>query len=146
MSSPPFDASIDLAPRPSVRALTILFWLHAGVLVLLMLTLRPGFGLALLGLGVAGSWFWLRRHPAFGFGRRALARLTWHSDGRWTLHEGGGQRHEALLAGDSRVFGHLIVLNFALRGGGRRTRLLVGDELDAELVRRLRARLATLGR
>lgn len=145
MSSPPFDATLELAPRPSVRALTILFALHAAVLALLLLALRPGFGMVLLAAAVAGSWFWLRRHPAFGFGPRALARLTWHADGRWSLQEAGGKRHEAVLEGSSLVHDRLIVLNFELQGGGRRSRALLGDELEAEPLRRLRARLRMLG-
>lgn len=84
MSSPPFDATIDLALRPSLRALSCLFWLHVGVLVLALVALRTGPVLALLALAMAGSWFWTRRHPAFGHGRRALTRLTWHAEGAWT--------------------------------------------------------------
>lgn len=141
MSSAPFDATLDLALRPSVRALTILFWLHAGILALLLAALRPGFGMMLLSLGVAGSWFWLRRHPAFGFGPRALARLTWHAGTAWTLHEAGGRQHEAELEGSSLVHDSLVVLNFRLRSGGRRSRALLGDELDPDALRRLRARL-----
>jgi len=141
MSSAPFDATLDLAPRPSVRALTILFWLHAGILALLLLAMRPGFGMALLALAVAGSWFWLRRHPVFGFGPRALVRLTWHPGTTWTLHEAGGKRHEAELEGSTRVHDALIVLNFQLKSGGTRSRALLGDELEPEPLRRLRARL-----
>jgi hypothetical protein len=36
----------------------------------------------------------------------------------------------------------LTVLNFTLLDGGRATRLIAGDEADAERLRRLRARLS----
>lgn len=141
MSSTPFDATLDLAPRPSVRALTALFVLHAAILGLLLFALRPSFGMALLAVAVAGSWLWLRRHPVFGFGPRALVRLTWHAGKAWTLHEAGGKQHEAELEGSTLVHDSLIVLNFRLRAGGRRSRALLGDELEADPLRRLRARL-----
>jgi toxin CptA len=141
MSSASFNATIDLSPRPSVRALTALFVLHAAALVLLMLALRPGPAMAGLAAAMALSWLWTRRHPLFGFGRRALARLTWHTEGGWTLHEASGQKHEAELLGNSLVHPRLMVLNFRLEDGGRRSRALLGDELEPELMRRLRARL-----
>ena len=72
MSSPPFDATIDLAPRPSARALALLFWLHAAVLVLAMLALGSGVPLAGFAAATAASWVWIRRHPVFGYGSRAL--------------------------------------------------------------------------
>ena len=141
MSSPPFDATIDLAPQPSLRALSVLFWLHTGVLVLALLALRPGPAMAGLAVAVAASWFWTRRHPVFGFGKRALARLTWHAAGTWTLRDAAGAQFEAELSGSSLVHDSLLVLNFRLQGGGRRSRALLGDEVSDELLRRLRARL-----
>ena len=158
MSSPPFNATIDLAPRPSLRALSLLFWLHTGILVLALVILKPGPPMALLAVAAAASWFWMRRHPAFGYGPRALTRLTWHANGScWTLHDASGATFEAELQGNSLVHDALLVLNFRLKEGGRRpgqfesgprhsrkarrSRALLGDEVDAELLRRLRARL-----
>jgi toxin CptA len=141
MSSPPFDATIDLAPQPSLRALSYLFWVHTGVLVLALVVLRPGPPMAALAVAVAASWFWTRRHPALGFGKRALTRLTWHAEGGWTLHDAGGAKVEAELSGSSLVHDSLLVLNFRLKDGSRRTRALLGDEVSGELLRRLRARL-----
>ena len=145
MSSPPFDATIDLAPRPSARALALLFWLHAAVLVLAMLALGSGVPLAGFAAVTAASWVWTRRHPVFGYGSRALARLTWHGAGGWTLRDEGGAQLEAELLGSSLVHDALLVLNFRLSDGSRRSRALLGDELDEEPLRRLRARLR-LGR
>jgi hypothetical protein len=141
MSSPPFDATIDLAPQPSLRALQLLFWLHAAVLLLALVALRPGAPMALLAVAVAASWLWARRQAAFGYGPRALSRLTWHAAGSWTLRDAGGAQLEAELLGSSLVHDALLVLNFRLAAGGRRSRALLGDELDEESLRRLRARL-----
>jgi hypothetical protein len=141
MSSPPFDATIDLALRPSVRALTWLFWLHVGVLGLALAALPPGAPMVALAAAVAASWFWTRRHAAFGHGPRALARLTWQADGSWRVHDAAGRQAEAELLGDSLVHERLLVLNFRLKDGGRRSRALLGDETDEDSLRRLRARL-----
>jgi toxin CptA len=141
MSSPAFDATIELAPRPSLRALTLLFWLHAAILAVLLFALNPGPGMAALAALVALSWIVTRRHPAFGFGPRALSRLTWHAGGQWSVHDTRGARWDAELLGNSLVHERLLVLNFRLQDGTRRSRALLGDELDADLLRRLRARL-----
>lgn len=142
MSSSPFDATIELAPHASLRALTILFWLHAAALGAMVYALRSGPVLAVLAGLVALSWVWTRRHPVFGFGPRALTRLTWHAAGGWTLHDSAGGTFEADLDRNSLVHERLLVLNFRVKAGGTRSRALLGDELDAETLRRLRARLA----
>ncbi|HUR40202.1 MAG TPA: protein YgfX [Verrucomicrobiae bacterium] len=139
MSSTP-SAALELAPRPSLRALTILFWLHVGVLVAVLALLRGGPVAAGLAALVAVSWIWSRRHPVFGFGPRALVRLAWHEDGRWTLEDARGQRCEATLLGSSVVHDLVIVLNFRA-AGATRSRALLGDELSTDEQRRLRARL-----
>ena len=140
MSSPPFDATIDLALKPSLRALAWLFWIHTAVLGLAVFALRSGWPLVAVVAAAAVSWFWTRRHPAFGHGPRALARLTWRADGAWLVHDAAGA-HEAALLGDSLVHDRLLVLNFRLKDGARRTRALLGDETDTDGLRRLRARL-----
>lgn len=141
MSSPPFDATIDLALRPSVRALTWLFWLHAAVLALALAAVPPGAPMVALAAATGASWFWTRRHPAFGHGPRALSRLTWHADGSWQVGAAAGKPAAAELLGDSLVHDALLVLNFRLEDGRRRSRALLGDEADEETLRRLRARL-----
>ena len=142
MSSASFDATIDLAPRPSARAVIVLFGLHAVPLALMLLSLQPGVLMAGLAFAMGGSWFWLRRHSVFGYGPKALIRLTWHQEGVWTLHQTAGVSFEAELQDNSLVHPLLLVLNFRLKPEGRRTRVLLGDELEEELLRRLRARLS----
>jgi len=141
MSSSGFSTSLDLSPRPSVRAVVWLSLLHMTAVVLVVLSGPPkwvGLGLALLFLL---SWLSLRRHPAFGYGPRAISHLIWHAEGGWTLESARGGREDAELLAGSVVQSWVTVLNFRLKQGGRRTRVLLGDELDADQLRRLRARL-----
>lgn len=141
MSSNNFASTIDLTPGPSMRAFKLLFWLHVIPIAILPFAMKEGpVMLGLLGL-IALSWFGLRRHPVFGFGPKALVRLTWHAEGGWTVHDKLGE-YPAELQGNSYVHNALLVLNFRLKNGGRRTRVLVGDEIDAEQMRQLRARLS----
>lgn len=142
LSSPRFDDTIELAPQPSARAVITLFWVHTVPLVLLLASPLDGPVMGSIALGIGVSWLWLRRHPSFGYGPRALVRLRWHGEGHWTLEDRAGARADAQLSGNSIVLGQLLVLNFNVDGGGRRTRILMGDELDADLQRRLRARLS----
>lgn len=141
MSSTGFAATLELRPRASRRAHFALFALHGAVLLLLMATLPPGLPLMLAAVAVGLSWLWLRRHPVFGYGPRALTRLIWHADGAWQLRDAAGREFEATLAGDSHVQRHLLVLRFRLAPWDVRSRVLLGDELPEEQQRRLRARL-----
>lgn len=141
MSSHSFASTIDLSPGPSMRAFKLLFWLHAVPIAILPFAMQQGpmmLGLlALFGL----SWFSLRRHAVFGFGPKALIRLVWHAEGEWAVYDKAGE-HPAELQGNSYVHNALLVLNFRLKDGTRRTRVLMGDEIDAEQMRQLRARLS----
>lgn len=137
-----FDSTIDLTPRPSMRALMAAFGLHIAVAAVLPFSMEPGWTMGAVALLIGLSWLSLRRHPALGFGPRALTRLTWHAEGGWTLHEASGDSFEAELEGSSLIHSRVLVLNLKLRNGSRRTRVLIGDELAPELMRRLRARLS----
>ncbi len=137
-----FDATIDLTPGPSMRALMGASGLHLLVAAVLPFAMEPGAAMAAIAGLIGLSWLGLRRHPALGFGPRALTRLTWHTQGGWTLHDASGREAQAELAGSSLTHSPLLVLNFKLKKGGRRTRILMGDELEADQMRRLRARLS----
>jgi toxin CptA len=143
MSSTGFSATIELRPRPSVRAVQWLLSLHVLAVALLFLAEPPKW----IGLGFAAalfaSWQLTRRAPAAGYGPKALTRLIWHADSTaWTVETASGASDDAELLGSSLVQPWLIVLNFRLKTSGRRvTRALLGDELDAELLQRLRRRL-----
>ncbi len=142
MSSNAFSATIDLRPRASLRGMQLIVGLHVLAASLAMVAQPPDhLGLLLSGLLLI-SWFSLRRHPVIGFGKKALTRLTWHADGpKWSLETPAGTASDATLLPSSLVTRHLLVLNFKLADGSRRSRALFGDELEPELLRRLRARL-----
>ena len=134
--------TVELSLVPSLKALKIVSTLHILPLAALPFAMQPEPAMWALIAAFAGSWFWLRRHPAFGFGKTALVRLTWHEDDRWTLFEAGGVQHSAMLRADSTRHPQGLILRYALKGGGTRTRVIAGDESDAESLRRLRARLS----
>lgn len=140
MSSSSFASTVDLSLRSSARAHQILFWLHVLPLVLLGFGGAPGAAQVGIAFGIALSWIWLRRHPAFGHGPKAITRVTWHAEGNWTLHF-GERSFDAELLGNSYVNASLSILNFRV-GKRRYTRALLGDETTPEALRRLRARLA----
>jgi len=87
----------------------------------------------------AGSWMWLRRHPAFGYGPRALSHLLAHDDGRWDIADLLERYEDARLDDDSVVTARLLVLHFRLADGRRRHRCILGDEAEPEALRRLHA-------
>lgn len=141
MSSNSFADTVDLSPRASMRAFQWMFVLHTGLLLLVGFAMQPGPIFFVLITLIALSWLGLRRHAVFGFGPRALTRLIWHVDDKWVLHEANGHSGEAELLTDSVLTDGLLVLNFRWKSGGRKTRILLGDELAPEQLRRLRARL-----
>lgn len=143
MSSNSFAATTDLNLRPSFRAHRFLFILHLLAIALVLAAMSPGLPMLLLAAAFGASWLWLRRHAAFGFGHRALVRLVWQADGQWLVVDSSGNRAEADLLGNSCVHSRLMVLNFRLKTGKRRTRVVLGDELGADPLRRLRARLVS---
>lgn len=144
MPSPGFADSLELRPGRSAGLRRMLWVLHALALVILPLAMRRGPAMLVLAGAIGASWWFSRRHPAFGAGRRSLDRLIWHADGRWTVYAAGQRHDDARLRGDSLIRGPILILRFdsaasaALIG----SRILFGDELEAETMRRLRARLS----
>jgi toxin CptA len=141
MSSTAFNTSLDLSPGPSVRAILALSVLHMGAVVLVVLAQLPKPASLAMALLLLASWFTLRRHPAFGFGPRALHHLILHAAGGWSVESVKDGRGDAELLDGSVVQSWIIVLNFRLKSGRKRSRVLLGDELPADAMRRLRARL-----
>jgi hypothetical protein len=135
-------AALDLALRPSARAHHLLFWVHVLPLALLPMAMESGPWMVGVAALIAGSWLTVRRHAAFGYGPRAIARVAMDPDGRWSITNVHGKRLDAELLGDSVAWSWLLILNFRDADGRRRTRVLLGDETTAEGLRRLRARLA----
>lgn len=141
LTQTPLTQTVDITLKPSGRALRWLFLFHAAPLAVLPFALDPGQPMVLIAGAIAVSWLWLRRHPSFGYGPRALVHLIWHAEGQWTVTDAGGRAASAELLGNSIVRPRLLVLNFKLGNGLKRTRIVLGDEAKEEPLRRLRARL-----
>jgi len=91
-----------------------------------------GIGLMLLRFG----WqYGYRRGHGF------IARIEL-LDGVWRLETGDGSVHRARLTGGYAHPG-IVILNFRLENGGRRSLALLPDAADAEALRRLRVWLHT---
>lgn len=133
----------EVAPGPSQRALHYLLPLHAAPLVAVPLFYHGDamWPPLLLAAVVGASWFYLRHHAALGFGRRALTRIIAYADGEWMVEDAAGRQQSARLTSSMVVWGTLMLLNFRLADGRRRSRLLVGDEAPKAPLRRLRAHL-----
>lgn len=125
-----------------MRLFRWVFGLHFVCLILLFAAQPPELPMIALAACIGASWFWVRRHPALGFGPRAVEQLIAHPDGSWTVQRANGAQFDGTLASDAVVRGPCLVLRFRLADGGAVTRLIGGDELPPESLRRLRARLA----
>lgn len=139
-----FATTVDLRLQPSVQLLKWISTLHILPLAALPFAMQPGPAMWALIAAFGGSWLRLRRHPALGFGRKALLRLVWTAEGEWTVHDAAGVQHGAELLADSVRHPQLLVLRFRLADGSIRTRLIAGDETAPDALRRLRARLSVL--
>ncbi|MDP9140222.1 MAG: hypothetical protein M3O62_05435 [Pseudomonadota bacterium] len=137
-----FGTTVDLPLRPSLRGLIWVYALHVACLILLLLAQPPTTVMVGFAAVFGVSWFSVRRHPLFGHGPKAIKRIVWHADGGWTLHRGNGQTAEAVLANESIVRGPVLLLRFSIDGAPSASRLICGDELPAESLRQLRARLS----
>ncbi|QHS09353.1 protein YgfX [Sinimarinibacterium sp. NLF-5-8] len=132
--------TLDVRFRPSMRAMHGAFALHAVCLLLLLLADPPKPALLTLGAAMGLSWLWVRRHPALGFGARAIEGVIAHDDGHWTLLFAQQQSIErAQLLGDSRVKAGWLVLRFKTPQMRTLTRIIHQSELAPDAARQLRA-------
>ena len=141
MSSDSSAPTLEVALRPSVRAVQWLLILHLIVIALVFTAGPPKWAALLMALLLLASWLQLRRHPAFGYGPRAVTRLGALGDGSWRIESTGGAASPASLLGSSVIWPTLLVLGFRREDGRVRHRVIVGDEADDESLRRLRVRL-----
>ncbi|MBK8181690.1 MAG: hypothetical protein IPK63_01730 [Candidatus Competibacteraceae bacterium] len=125
-----------LAVRPSRWLLIGGGMLHLMAVIAVLLSslaiwIKAGF-IAGLGLSVVLMAFrnGLRRSRGF------VSRIEW-LDGRWRLESGDGAIHQAQLIA---AYAHpaIVILNFRLEDGRRRSLTLLPDSTNAEVLRRLR--------
>ncbi len=134
-------AALELNLKPSARAHQLLFWIHIFPLALLPFAMQTGVLMLTVAAGVAGSWLWVRRHPAFGYGPKAIRRILAQADHRWAIETSAPKPVAAELLSSTYVHPLVLVLNFRVPSGQKRSRILLGDEVSPELLRKLRARL-----
>lgn len=102
----------------------ILWWVKAGLIA-----------------GIAVSLVWLVYCYGYPRGRRFIARLEW-LDERWQLATGDGRRYSGqLISGYAHPL--IVIVNFRLENGQRRSLTLLPDSADADELRRMRVWLRT---
>ncbi|MBP6582740.1 MAG: hypothetical protein KA204_04605 [Chromatiaceae bacterium] len=133
--------------RPGVsRRLAIMVLVGHGltlvVVTLLPLALSGRAGLALavllgLALSLGGAvwhlWPW------------SLRAAVWWPDGAWSLIQGDGRERDGRLLGSTYVSPALVVLNFRCGRWRTPSLVLLPDNLEPDLLRRLRVRLGLEG-
>lgn len=134
-------AALNIEPRPSRILLIGSGVAHglAGVATIVAsvpLWVKAGL-LASIGLSLA--WTGYRYGWRCGGGFISRIELL---DGRWRLETGDGIQHPAKLTGGYAQPG-IVVLNFRLEGGWRRSVALLPDAVNSETLRRLRVWLRT---
>lgn len=136
---------LRIRPRSSRRLAAFLLTTHGAALAVALglpldWYLRVGFAVAVL-LALAYS---AAVHILF-LVSSAVREATWGSDGVWTLTLVSGEQREARILPSTYVTGNLLVLNFRRGRWWSRSLVLLPDSLDANLLRRLRARLRLAG-
>lgn len=134
-------AALSIEPRPSRILLIGSGVAHglAGVATIVAsVPLWAKAGL-LVGIGLSLAWTGYRHGWRRGGGFISRVELL---DGRWRLEIDDGIQHPAKLTG-GYAQPSIVVLNFRLEGGWRRSVVLLPDAVDSETLRRLRVWLCT---
>jgi toxin CptA len=138
MSSHESVTTLRIEPGHSRLIAGVVVLGHVGALTLLI-TLPFIWWLPLVVLAVGVS-LW-RMWPIYVARRRTPAyAVTWEGDGRWKWCDAGREPVPCRLVPPTFVHPRLVALNL-LCDGRRRSVLLVSDNVDPDLLRRLRVRL-----
>lgn len=135
---------LSIRPARSARLLIYVCIVHASALVVL-LPLPPHAAiksaLAVLTLSSLGYVVWARilnRAPW------SIIDATWAETG-WRLTTAAGRTHDARLCASTYVGVGLVILNLRSSWFRRHSLVLTPDSIDADQLRRLRARLRLVG-
>ncbi len=136
-----FDDSLHCEPRPSRLLLlggAVCHVLAGGAVIVSSV---PWWVQAGLIVGIVVSLVWLGYCYGYPQGRRFIACIEL-LDGRWRLKTGDGATHHARLIGG---YAHplIVILNFRLENGRRRSLTLLPDSADPDDLRRMRVWLRT---
>ncbi len=136
------EAPLNLELRPS-RVLAGLITGVCGASILVMFLLPVPLWLkVLIALSVAVAGYRCVNQEAWRKGKGATTRLVWQSNDQWALVTIGNISCQARLVGDAFVHHYLVVLNFVLADGRKRSIVVVAGVVDGDTFRRLRARLS----
>jgi len=130
---------VDIGPSRSLGLFFCSIYLIA-LIVVIGVSLRYPLCFALIPVLL---WNWIRgwsMHVALT-DRSAVARVEWGRDDAWTLLERQGRQTSARLMERNFVAPWMTLLSFSGRIGFRRHVILLGDNCDADQLRRLRVRL-----
>lgn len=141
MSSKKYDQSLHLQPRSSRNLSFVLFSLHGIALVVAANLTVPGWLALVLSIAILANFYSTFTVHVLGRGKYALLNMVWSDDGDWTLINGLGHELKAVLQPNSYVHTQLVVLNFRITEGGRRTAILLRDSLDSKTYRDLLVRM-----
>ncbi|MBP9605129.1 MAG: hypothetical protein KBE53_13760 [Chromatiaceae bacterium] len=145
MTRPIERPAMVIRPGVSRRLAIMVLVVHGLTLVvvtLLPLALSGRAGLALavllgLALNLGGSvwhlWPW------------SLRAAVWRPDGTWSLIQGDGRERDGRLLGSTYVSPALVVLNFRCDRWRTASLDLLPDNLEPDLLRRMRVRLGLEG-
>jgi len=141
VSSNKYDQSLHLQPRSSKHLSFALFFLHGVALVVAANLTVPVWLNLVLSIAVLANFYTTFSVHVLGRGKYALLNMVWSDEGDWTLINGLGEEYRAVLQSNSYVHPQLVVLNFRILSGGRRTALLLRDSLDNKTFRDLLIRM-----
>lgn len=141
MSSTGFATTLRVRPRSSRRLAAVLGLVHFAALTILPLMAIPRWLTVLIGVLVVLSLYRAIHIHVLLKGRRAIRELILETSGEVTLCDGGGREHTSVISAGSFVHPWVIILNLKLRGGEKRSLVLLSDSIPADVQRQLRIRL-----
>lgn len=141
MSSKKYAQPLHLEPRTSIQLSVALLLLHGlGLLVVMNLNM-PIWASMLVSAAILLNFYTTFSTHVLGRGKLAILSLVWEDEGEWKLMMSDAEQFIARLLPNSYVHTRLIVLNFRLENGGRRTSILLPDSLDKTTYRKLLVRM-----
>lgn len=135
---------LTIRPAASRRLLLYLLIVHVSALVVLAMLPVHWAPRLLLGLLVAASLVYSVWAQVLHRAPWSIVEAVW-SDTGWTLTTRGGRTDQARLSSSSYVGVGLVILNLRCGRLRRGSLVLVSDSVDADQLRRLRARLRISG-
>jgi len=136
-----YDQTLHIEPRGSRHMAMAFLFLHGVALIVAANLTMPAWVSVVISVAVLANFFTVFNVHVLGRGRNAILSMVWEDDGEWTLINGHHEKQTASLLPSSYVHTQLVVLNFCLQEGGRRTAILLRDSLSPKTFRDLLKRM-----